>query len=84
MASIAIENLNVSGLDLFSDSESFLNEVGDREMSATVGGITPSVITFTAAWGTISVSGVTFGTGFAAGVFGAGAIGGAYVAYKQK
>lgn len=83
MATIAIENLNANGLDLFSDSESFLTEVGDREMSATVGGITP-VITFTAAWGTLSVSGVTFGTGFAAGAFAAGAGGGAYVAYRQK
>lgn len=82
MAYITVENLNADGFSLLSDSESFLTEVGDRDMGATVGGITPSVITFTAAWGTLSVSGVTFGTGFAAGAFGAGAAGGAWVAFR--
>jgi hypothetical protein len=73
MASIAISNLDTLGFDLLSDSESFLGEVNDRELIATVGGITP-VITFTAtALGTVSVWGVGFGTGFAIGTFTAGA-----------
>jgi hypothetical protein len=73
MASIAISHLDTFGFDLLSDSESFLSEVNDRELAATVGGVTP-VITFTAAWGTVSVWGVGFGTGFAIGTFTTGAV----------
>lgn len=38
MASIKLENLDVSGLDLFSDSESFMIELAD-EAEQVIGGI---------------------------------------------
>jgi hypothetical protein len=74
MASIAISNLDTFGFDLLSDSESFLGEVNDRELTDTVGGISP-VITFTAvALGEVTIWGATFGTGFALGTVGAGGV----------
>ncbi|MDJ0734772.1 MAG: hypothetical protein QNJ47_12010 [Nostocaceae cyanobacterium] len=42
MATITISQLNQSGIDLFQDSESFLNELTDTEMDLTKGGIHPS------------------------------------------
>ncbi|WP_427162588.1 hypothetical protein ACQFX9_14190 [Aliinostoc sp. HNIBRCY26] len=70
MASIAINELKFAGADLLVDSESFLNDLEDRELTAAIGGITP-VVTFTAAaLGSVSVWGVSFGTGFALGTFG--------------
>ncbi|MEA5565626.1 MULTISPECIES: hypothetical protein [unclassified Anabaena] len=73
MASIAINELKFAGSDLLVDSESFLNDLEDRDLTAAVGGITP-VVTFTAtALGTVSVWGTTFGTGFALSTFAAGA-----------
>ena len=75
MASIKINELHFAGADLFNDSESFLSDLEDRELVAAIGGITP-IITITAAWGTVSVWGVSFGTGFALGTFGAGAVAG--------
>jgi hypothetical protein len=83
MASIAISNLDTLGFDLLSDSESFLGEVNDRELTATVGGITP-VITFTAAaLGEVVVWNVAFGTGFALGAMTAGGVVG-YTAASHK
>lgn len=43
MANIKLENLNVSGLDLFSDSESFIAELTDEEQPV-VGGINITAI----------------------------------------
>jgi hypothetical protein len=39
MASIEINNLRPVGYDLFNDSESFINEMSDREMWGLEGGI---------------------------------------------
>ncbi|KYC38059.1 hypothetical protein WA1_37530 [Scytonema hofmannii PCC 7110] len=39
MASIEINNLRPVGYDLFHDSESFINELSDREMWGLEGGI---------------------------------------------
>ncbi|MEH1819606.1 MULTISPECIES: hypothetical protein [unclassified Nostoc] len=76
MASIKINELHLAGADLFMDSENFFSDLEDRELVAAVGGITP-VITFTAAaLGSVSVWGVSFGTGFALGTFAAGATAG--------
>ena len=38
MATIKINNLNTAGFDLFNDSESYLNDLTDDEMSLTQGG----------------------------------------------
>ncbi|MBN3905577.1 MAG: hypothetical protein HWQ35_03030 [Nostoc sp. NMS1] len=38
MASIKIYDLNSAGSDLFRDSESYMNELGDGELSAINGG----------------------------------------------
>jgi hypothetical protein len=44
MASITISNLNAYGSDLFLDSETFLDDLSDDEMSVNVkGGITPFI-----------------------------------------
>jgi hypothetical protein len=73
MATISISNLDFSNENaFFSDSESFLDDISDQELASTVGGITP-VFTVTAAWGTVTVWGVGFGTGFAAGAMAGGA-----------
>jgi hypothetical protein len=40
MSSIAISNLNPTGFDLLSDSESYMRELSDIELNAH-GGITP-------------------------------------------
>jgi hypothetical protein len=39
MASIKISNLYPAGSELFKDSESFMNELGDRELGSINGGI---------------------------------------------
>jgi hypothetical protein len=83
MATISISDLNFSSEHaFFSDSESFLDDISDQELASTVGGITP-VFTVTAAWGTVSVWGVGFGTGFAAGSL-AGGAGLGYWAMSRK
>jgi hypothetical protein len=52
MASIKISDLRPSGLDLFGDSESFLNDLSDNDLATINGGkaqswwITPWIITF--------------------------------------
>jgi hypothetical protein len=38
MANIKISNLSPVGSDLFSDSESYINELGDGEISSIQGG----------------------------------------------
>jgi hypothetical protein len=44
MAVISISNLNVAGSDLFLDSESFMNDLTEQELTGTNGGLTPVVI----------------------------------------
>ncbi|MEA5552448.1 hypothetical protein VB713_16010 [Anabaena cylindrica UHCC 0172] len=44
MAVISISNLNVAGSDLFMDSESFMNDLTEQELTGTNGGITPVII----------------------------------------
>ena len=39
MANISITDLNLTGLDLLQDEESFLNEINEAEVSAIFGGI---------------------------------------------
>ena len=39
MATIKILNLHTTGTELFSDSESYMNELGDNELNNTNGGI---------------------------------------------
>lgn len=51
MASIAISDLNAAGSDLFSDSENFMDELSEGELSIQ-GGITP-----TAFWASVAVVG---------------------------
>jgi hypothetical protein len=46
MASITVENLteyNVSGMNLFNDSENFMMELSDDELNV-YGGLTPGII----------------------------------------
>ncbi|AFZ59461.1 hypothetical protein H6G54_07845 [Anabaena cylindrica FACHB-243] len=51
MASIKISDLRPSGLDLFVDSESFLNDLNDSDLATTNGGATPTTVTLLgAAW----------------------------------
>jgi hypothetical protein len=38
MASITLSELRPVGSELFQDSESYLNELGDREVNSVVGG----------------------------------------------
>ncbi|NJM71154.1 MAG: hypothetical protein HC862_13520 [Scytonema sp. RU_4_4] len=40
MANIEINNLHPAGSELFQDSESFLNELSDRQMWGVQGGLT--------------------------------------------
>ncbi len=42
MASIKISELRPAGVELFQDSESFLNEIGEQEMGIT-GGYTAAI-----------------------------------------
>ena len=50
MANISISNLSVTGANLLTDSESYLNELTDAEMNETKGG-SPAVF----------IAGVTIG-----------------------
>jgi hypothetical protein len=45
MANITISDLRPAGADLFSDSESYLNELSDSELNTTKGGA-GAIITF--------------------------------------
>ncbi|RAQ48795.1 hypothetical protein B9S53_01950 [Arthrospira sp. O9.13F] len=45
MANITISDLRPAGADLFSDSESYLNEISDSELNTTNGGA-GAIITF--------------------------------------
>jgi hypothetical protein len=41
MSTISISNLKPSGLELFSDSESYLNEISENELTDITGGSSP-------------------------------------------
>jgi hypothetical protein len=45
MASIKINNLQPTGLSLFSDSETFLDELNSHELNTVNGGAVPTVLT---------------------------------------
>jgi hypothetical protein len=47
MASIIIDNLsnyNVSGSELFNDSENFMQELTENELLETIGGTSPTIV----------------------------------------
>jgi hypothetical protein len=44
MASIKISELRPAGFELFQDTESFLNELGDRELAVSGGAVVVSNI----------------------------------------
>ncbi|WP_193200058.1 hypothetical protein [Nostoc sp. MG11] len=46
MANIEINNLHSAGSELFQDSESFLNELSDREIGGVQGGLTLDTLVF--------------------------------------
>ena len=58
MASIKINNLQLAGADLFNDSESYLNELNESELSFTNGGSSPLCVTL----------GITIGTNISIGI----------------
>ena len=45
MASIKISDLHPAGSELFMDSESFLSDLSDVELSETMGGFSPLTVT---------------------------------------
>lgn len=55
MATIKINNLNAAGSDLFSDSESYLNNLTDEELNRTQGGSS-----FGCIWISVQISIVTY------------------------
>jgi hypothetical protein len=44
MSTISISDLKPSGLDLFLDSENYLDEISESEFTNVVGGVTPVTI----------------------------------------
>jgi hypothetical protein len=44
MATIAIPDLSIAGLDLFSDSESYVDELSDNDITVIKGGFLPYFI----------------------------------------
>ncbi len=48
MASIKISNLHPTGAELFSDSEGYMNDLGDSEFDGIHGGLTPALFVATA------------------------------------
>ena len=59
MASIKISELRPAGSELFQDSESFLNELSDREMGAIEGGAFTVVGVSVSAQTVVSINGNT-------------------------
>ncbi|WP_424100614.1 hypothetical protein [Moorena producens] len=45
MANIEINDIKVTGIDLFVDAESFLNDLKDQDVSSVIGGINDVVTT---------------------------------------
>lgn len=46
MATIALSELQPAGSSLFSDSESFMTELSDSELTDINGGVTPGILSF--------------------------------------
>jgi len=44
MSTINISDLHPTGSDLFSDSEGYMNELGDSEFDGIYGGLTPALL----------------------------------------
>jgi hypothetical protein len=44
MPTIKIDDLRPTGAELFSDSESYMNELGDGELELNYGGATPTIV----------------------------------------
>lgn len=44
MSNIAISDLHTTGSDLFSDSESYLNDLDNNEIEIIKGGLTPALV----------------------------------------
>ena len=76
MANIAIYDLDTSGLDLFMDSEGFMSELTEDELTATNGGFTTSVTSSGVCVGVIAL-----GSSVACGAVavGAAAVGAGYL-----
>jgi hypothetical protein len=49
MSTIAINDLNLAGLSLFEDKETYLSDVNDNELNIVNGGFTTPVCIFTVA-----------------------------------
>jgi hypothetical protein len=60
MATINITDLHTTGADLFSDSESYLNELMDDELNLTHGGFTFAIPTSPVCAVALSVTVATF------------------------
>ena len=60
MASIKISELRPAGSELFQDSESFLNELSEREMGSLEGGAFTAVGVSISEQTVVSVNGNTF------------------------
>jgi hypothetical protein len=73
MASINISDLRPAGSQLFVDSESFMNDLADQELSATNGGFTPGII----------IWGVPIASKYVVSAMVTGAAVGAYSALKR-
>ncbi|QLE39980.1 class IIb bacteriocin, lactobin A/cerein 7B family [Nostoc sp. C052] len=59
MATIKINNLNAAGSDLFNDSESYLNELTNEEVTSINGGIVPLIVS--AYWASCATVGILYG-----------------------
>lgn len=44
MATIKISDLRPTGSDLFSDSEGYMNDLGESEFDGIYGGLTPALV----------------------------------------
>ena len=55
MANINISDLSPAGADLFLDSESYLNDLTEGEMTNTLGGMLPIIAAIIIAAGTIAI-----------------------------
>jgi hypothetical protein len=61
--SIHIRDLEVPGLELLSDEESYLDEMSSHEVDVTLGGSTPGCVAATVVIGSIAASvGITMAT----------------------
>ncbi|MDF5706648.1 MAG: hypothetical protein PUP90_02930 [Nostoc sp. S4] len=62
MATIKISDLHPAGSEFFSDSEGYLSDLTDDEMTLTQGGSTPACIICTIGWSMV-IGGAVYGYG---------------------